>query len=245
MSLFLLAGLRYAFTVPAELRANWIFQLADGSDSAGFLAGARKAVVLVGIVPLFGVLLPVHSAIWGWRIAGLHIGYGFVVSCPLMDALLVGLEKLPFTCSYVPGKANLKASWPLYLAGYLAYVSVFSGIEYLILQQPIRMACFLALAALIKLGIESYRRRLLAGNFALLFDERPEPAVRTLELQQSAVTARRGSDMLTAVLAMAGSFTVSRWAASACLGRKSTSSPQQRKFPSRFRSAVFGAGARR
>jgi hypothetical protein len=184
LSLFILYGLRYAFTVPAELRANWLFQVAGRETPGEYLAGARKAALLLGVVPLYALLLPVHVTLWGWTLGGLHVLYGLTVAWLLMHALMLNLDKLPFTCSYVPGKANLKASWPLYVIAYLAYVSAFSALEYFILQSPSRFPLFLAGAAAARLGMESWRRRMLAGEFALVFDERPEPAVRTLGLQE-------------------------------------------------------------
>jgi hypothetical protein len=184
LSLFLLAGLRYAFTVPAELRANWLFQLAGTAAPREYLAGMRKAAAIIGIIPLYAVLLPVHVTLWGWVIGGLHTLYGAVVAYLLLDLFLLGLDKLPFTCSYVPGKANLKARWPLYVGGYLGYISLFSGIEFLLLEDQSRFVPFLCAAAIAKVAIEFGRRRMLAGEFALLYDERPEPAVRTLGLQE-------------------------------------------------------------
>lgn len=184
MSLFLIAGMRYAFTVPSELRANWLFQAAGTGAPGEYMSGMRKAAAIIGIIPLFSVLFAIHVALWGWATGALHTLFGMIVAYLLIDLLLVGLEKLPFTCSYVPGKSNLKATWPLYLAGYLGYVSLFSAIEYLILEEPSRFILFVSAAAMAKVGIEMYRRHLLAGEFALVYDERPEPAVRTLGLQE-------------------------------------------------------------
>lgn len=184
MSLFLIAGMRYAFTVPSELRANWLFQAAGTGAPGEYMSGMRKAAAIIGIIPLFSVLFAIHVALWGWATGALHTLFGMIVAYLLIDVLLVGLEKLPFTCSYVPGKSNLKATWPLYLAGYLGYVSLFSAIEYLILEEPSRFILFVSAAAMAKVGIEMYRRHLLAGEFALVYDERPEPAVRTLGLQE-------------------------------------------------------------
>lgn len=183
LALFLLAGLRYAFSVPAEWRANWAFRISGSQDEAGLMKGVRKAVVLFAIVPLFAVLLPVHVALWGWAAGGLHIAYGATVAWLLMEVLLVGMEKVPFTCSYVPGKANVRSSWPLFAGGYLAYVSAFSWAEYQIQARPGRMVWFVLFAVFVKVGVECYRRH-QAANFALQYDERPEPVVRTLGLQE-------------------------------------------------------------
>ncbi|HWQ54199.1 MAG TPA: hypothetical protein VN442_10980 [Bryobacteraceae bacterium] len=183
MSLFLLSGMRYAFTVPAELRANWLFQIAESGEPAEYMAGVRKAMALLAIVPLFAALLPLHVAIWGWTAGGLHIAYGATVAWLLMEVLLAGFEKLPFTCSFVPGKANVRTLWPFYVIGYLGYVSLFSALELFLMRQPIRFLWFLAASAAVKTGIEVYRR-LVPQGFERVYDDQPEPAVRTLELQQ-------------------------------------------------------------
>ncbi len=101
-----------------------------------------------------------------------------------MEVLLAGFAKLPFTCSYVPGKANIKALWPVYTLAFLAYVSSLSGFELWILREPSRMVWLFVFAAVCKAGVLFYRRRLRPEDLLLVFDERPEPVVRTLNLMQ-------------------------------------------------------------
>jgi hypothetical protein len=184
LSLFLLLGLRHAFSVPAELRANWIFQLSATSDPREYREGIRKAVLITGILPLFGLLLPLHVILWGWYWSAVHLAFGFAVACLVMDVLLAGFDALPFTCSYVAGKANVKTYWVLYVLGFMAYVSAFSGIELLILDRPARLLWFLGLVVLAQVGLDHYRRRVLPGTFSLDFNGEAEPAVRTLGLLQ-------------------------------------------------------------
>jgi hypothetical protein len=182
LSFFILCGIRYVFTVPAELPANWVFRIAGSSDINDYMGGVRKAVVLIGILPLYALLLPVHVVMWGWAAACVHILFGCIVAYLLMDVLLVGFAKLPFTCSYVPGKANLKTFWWMYVAAFGIYVSFFSAFEYLILQQPSLIIGLVVLAAACKTGTYFYHRHLWAEDFAIVFDDRPEPAVMTLNL---------------------------------------------------------------
>lgn len=183
LSFFALCGLRYVFTMPAELPANWLFQVSGRPDINEYIGGVRKAVVLVGIVPLFAMLLPVYAALWGWMAGCVHIIFGFVIALLLMEALLAGFAKLPFTCSYVPGKANVKSLWALYVFAFVIYVSVFSGAELLILQEPSRIVWLFVFAAMCKACLYLYRRRIPAEDLAIVFDERPAPAVQTLDLQ--------------------------------------------------------------
>jgi hypothetical protein len=184
LSVFLLSGLRYAFAVPAELRSNWIFQVAGSNPPKECLSGVRKAGILIGIVPLFTLLAVIHVPLWGWWPALAHVFYGALVAWLLLEVMLVTMGKIPFTCSLVPGKANLKASWPLYIGGYLIFVGAFSALELWVVLDPWRVGLFALAALAARTGIGFYRRRLLAGDFQLVYDERPEPAVCTLGIGQ-------------------------------------------------------------
>ena len=167
-ALFVLAFLHYAFSVPAQWRANWAFQIAGGAGDAGYLTGVRKAVALLVIVPLFAVLLPIHVSLRGWTGGTLHVAFGLLVAWLLMEVMLVGMEKTPFTCSYVAGKANLRASWPLYVRGYLAYLSACTWAEYHTQQRPETLWIPTIFVLPVKLAVGRYRP---TGH-------RPPPAIR-------------------------------------------------------------------
>jgi hypothetical protein len=181
LAFFILCGMRHVFAVPAELRANWVFRVSDRGEARRCLAGVKKAMILLGVVPLFGLLAPLHVLFWGWKLATLHMLFGVVVSCLLVDVLLVSFEKFPFTCSYLPGKANLKVSWPLYLFGFTTYVSALLTLENWMMQQPVRFIWLAALVIAVRGALLIYRWR-VGPAAALVFDEQPEPLVRTLNL---------------------------------------------------------------
>ena len=182
LSFFLLAGLRVGFAIPAELRANWVFQLTECEQSRECLSGARKAVMVFAILPLFGSLAPFYVALWGWQTAALHTCFGMTLSLILMELLLLKLRKIPFTCSYVPGKARLNTRWFLYLMAFTTYAYTMSRLELWMLKSPMRLVVFYGLAFSVLGGVIALRDRLQAGGFALVFDEEPEPVVRTLNL---------------------------------------------------------------
>ena len=153
-----------------------------GSRRGAALPGGRQeGHAGDGRPPLFALLLPLHVLFWGWRTAALHMLFGAVVSWLLVEVLLVGFEKFPFTCSYLPGKANLKVSWPLYLFGFTTYVSAFLTLECWMLQRPVRFLWLGAVIVLVEVALAIYRWR-VGRDVALVFDEQPEPLVRTLNL---------------------------------------------------------------
>jgi hypothetical protein len=184
MTLFALTGLRHAFSVPAELRANWLFQIAAESSPAAYLRGVRKALYLLLLAPMLALLTPLHVILWGWPAGALHVLYATVVAALLIDLLLALFNRLPFTCPVVPGRADLKSTWPLYILAYLLYVTALAAVELWLLSQPARFIFFFAAAALAKVGLLFYQRAQLTHDYSFEFNARPDPVVRTLELEQ-------------------------------------------------------------
>src|SRR4029077_506037 len=121
LSFFAVSGLRAAFNFPAELRANWIFQICESEDSMPHMRAARKWMVLMGMVPLFVLLAPVEIYFRGWRLGFIHLTFALALSLVLLNLLLIWFRKIPFTCSYFPGKTSMALMSLLYLAGFTTY----------------------------------------------------------------------------------------------------------------------------
>ena len=114
----LLVGFRHIIRVPAELRANWGFQLAWRERDRAFLAGVRRAALVALVVPAIVVLLPVYAFVLGTPIALLHTALGLAGAIVFLELLLVTYEKVPFTCTYLPSE-NMKALAPIYAVAFL------------------------------------------------------------------------------------------------------------------------------
>jgi hypothetical protein len=180
LSFFLLSGLRVVFTVPAELRANWTFQLAEDDRRTLLLAGTRKFVLTMGIAPLFLAVFGVFTLLWGWGAATVQVLYGASLSWMLMEALFWNFAKVPFTCTYQPGKLNFPVIGLLYLGAFSIYAYAMASFEYWLLEQPWRMVVYLVLAASALVAWFVCRHRYLEAGLRLLFDDQPDPEVRTL-----------------------------------------------------------------
>jgi len=185
LSFFALCGVRYAFTIPVELRANWIFQIAESNDGWRHIRSARKALVVFGGLPPLVVLFPAHCLLWGWRAAAQHLLYGLVLALVLARLLLVNFAKIPFTCSYLPGKANVKLLGAGYFLAFLIYAYYMADLEARLLQRPSYLIVFSA-AVLVWLAAWDWwatrRNRGAHRGFAFRFEDDPEPTVRTLGL---------------------------------------------------------------
>jgi len=183
LSFFVLAGMRYAFTVPSDLEANWIFRLAENRGNVGAISGVHKAMLFLGIMPLFMMLLPSYMVVWDATTALLHLAYGFTLALILIEILLFKFPKIPFTCSYLPGRANLKGLWFPYLLFFLTYAHAMARLEAWLLGNPLYFGTFYAFALPALFTAVVYRNRLWNDGQALVYVESAQPAVRTLNLK--------------------------------------------------------------
>jgi hypothetical protein len=98
----LLVAFRHIVRVPAELRANWGFQLAWREQERAFLAGANRAAIAGLVLPALFILLPMFVYVLGPGLAIANAAIGLAGSIVLLEALFVGYDKVPFTCTYLP-----------------------------------------------------------------------------------------------------------------------------------------------
>ena len=182
LSFFAVSGLRAAFNFPAELRANWIFQICESEDSMPHLRAARKWIVLMGLTPLFALLAPVEVYFRGWRLGFIHLSFALALSLVLLNLLLVWFRKIPFTCSYFPGKTSMAVMFALYLAGFTAYSWSMADLEAKLLNQPAQLVLFYAVIAAVLYGLTRLERRERGVDDSLICEDEPDPIVRSLEL---------------------------------------------------------------
>jgi hypothetical protein len=182
LSFFAVSGLRAAFNFPAELRANWIFQLCESEDSMPHMRAARKWIVLMGMVPLFALLAPLEVWFRGWRLAFIHLTFALALSLVLLNMLLIWFRKIPFTCSYFPGKTSMAVMFFLYLAGFSAYSWTMADLEAKLIAEPTQLLLFYAVIAASLYGLARLEKRELGVDDSLIYEDEPDPIVRSLEL---------------------------------------------------------------
>ena len=166
----LLVSFRHLIRVPAELRANWGFQLAWRGQEREFVSGTRRAAFVALVVPMLLAVLVLDTFVLGPWLALEHAGFGAAGALVVLEALMLSYDKVPFTCSYVPNE-NMKALGPLYLLMFLVGAFWFASMESaaLMAQTPVWLLTVLA-GLFATLRVFSLSRRRLA---AVDFDEVP------------------------------------------------------------------------
>ena len=185
LSFFILAALRFMFAVPTEIRANWVFRITEVDDRSAYLTGARTALWMLGVAPVALVTCPIYLALWGPRLAFAHTVFWVLMAGMLTELLLCRFHKVPFACSYVPGKANVKLLWPLYALALTAYASWTARLELWLLGSPLwwTVACVTLLACLVI--VIACRRRAFASAPPLRYEEAVDPAVQVLGVMRT------------------------------------------------------------
>lgn len=184
LAFFLLLGMRALFAIPVELPANWIFRFTEGGEPSDYLGGVRTFLWVVGLIPLSLLPLPVYGMLWGWTIAVKHTFFTASVILLFVEMLLWNFRKIPFTCSYLPGRANLKVTLGVYSVIFLAISALLSSIDMAVLRSS--PAGFLKFAGVVTALIlfVFYRRGKLEQGWPFQFEERADWWMTKLELSR-------------------------------------------------------------
>ena len=175
---FMLGGVRLAFTIPSELEANWIFRTGVFRTDV-YWRGVRAAIWTLILVPVFLLTMPLFTFFWGWASAWRFFLVEALAAVILMERMFLDFPKIPFTCSYLPGKADLKLRWPVYVASFACYV-IFTGIlSWSLAPRPRAFAVALIVGVLAIIRLVYNRRRGLRTSLPI-FDERPGTEIVTI-----------------------------------------------------------------
>jgi hypothetical protein len=142
----LLVAFRHAVRVPAELRANWGFQVAWRGRARAFANGVHAAAILSLALPAILAAVPPIAFAAGVLFAAAHALLGLVGAMIFLDVIMLSYDKVPFTCTYLPGD-NMRAMVPLYAMAFLIGAALFAQIELAILTGTHAVAWSAALAS--------------------------------------------------------------------------------------------------
>ncbi len=180
VSVFFIAGLRYLFSLPSELRANWIFQTAENEGRLSWLCAVDRFVVGCVLIPVYACTVPAAIAVFGWFRAARVTVLGFFLALLVFEFLFRDWRKAPFTCSYLPGKRPLAQVLVVGL-GALSYLGAATAAVHAF------AAGWVTFAAAFPLLYGAWRwmhktRTESWPETALVYDDLPEPAVSSLNI---------------------------------------------------------------
>jgi CubicO group peptidase (beta-lactamase class C family) len=184
-------GTRVAFTLPLDLRANWMFRITGaGGGTLGSLetlAANRRALLLLSVAPVWLLTALIGFALWtSWQNAA-HLLVLGLLGIIAADLCLLRFRKIPFTCSYLPGKSRVN----MVLLGAIFMPAAGSN-AILLEQHALRHTLSTALMlALLVVACFAIRRTTLAvaarEELEPRFEEEIAPVVMSLGLHRDGV----------------------------------------------------------
>jgi hypothetical protein len=109
MLCFSIIGTRVVFSLPMDLRANWIFRICRTDDRllSSVQVAQRRALFLLSAVPVWLITAAFAFRRWPLQAAVGHLFVLALLASILADICLYNFHKIPFTCSYLPGKSRV------------------------------------------------------------------------------------------------------------------------------------------
>jgi hypothetical protein len=107
LTLCSVVGMRIIFAMPLDLRANWIFRITPVPGGPDCLRARRRALLGIGLLPVWTASAALSFVLWPWQSAAEHSLLLGLMGAIVGEICLQGFQKIPFTCSYMPGKTNI------------------------------------------------------------------------------------------------------------------------------------------
>jgi CubicO group peptidase (beta-lactamase class C family) len=177
---FWVVGARVVFSLPLDLRANWIFRAMPFRAGRQCLRASRRALFAVSVVPAWALSAVLLFTLWPWQPAALHLAGLACLGIFLAEFSWSGVQKIPFTCSYLPGRSHLHITFLFWI--YLLLTGIVGAAigELRALEHPPTIAALLVvLAAVALFSVLSNNRQPQAE---IRFEEEPPDKLLTLDL---------------------------------------------------------------
>lgn len=170
-------GLRSVFPLPVSLHANWMLQVTQLNPSQRYIAGVRRALVLLSAVPAWGLAAALGLGFRPRRHVAEHLVVLALVGWILVELCLIGVSKIPFACSYLPGKTNLQYVFWAFVGIFLPIAMSLANEEARVMRSPVRYGAMVGILGAFGAGLWAVNRR--RAREAVLYYEELEPEVIT------------------------------------------------------------------
>ncbi len=182
---FWVVGMRSVFSLPLDLPANWIFRITPVRAGSNCVAAMRRSLWMLSVAPAWTSSAVVLLTLWPWRAAVGHLLLLGVFGATIAEICLSGSQKIPFTCSWLPGKANFHISFWLCILLILEIVLRIAELERRELKHPAHYAIIALVLAALGASAAWLTSRSADGEAGSLeFEEVPSWQFTTLNLSK-------------------------------------------------------------
>jgi hypothetical protein len=168
---FVVLGLRVVAAIPLSLRANWIIRATQVRPSSEYRRAVRFSWLATGVLPVWLLVAGLFVAIFPWRPVLGHLVVLLLLGTLLVELCLYTFKKVPFTCSYLPGKANIHIAFWVGLMLLFQLVSTGARLESRMLNHPFNYALVILLLAITLAGFRRLTEARARRGGEVVFEE--------------------------------------------------------------------------
>jgi hypothetical protein len=188
MMCLVVVGLRSVFSLPITLNANWVLRVTQLDPPERYIDATRWTLVLLGIVPVWLCAALLSLSFRPWYACAAHLLVLALMGSILTELSMIGVSKIPFACSYLPGKSNFQYTFWGFLILFTTLAGLFGEYEERALREPVQYAWMVGVLAAVVAGLWIFNRH-RAKSAALYFEETEPEIITTLGLAGGAVSS--------------------------------------------------------
>lgn len=182
MMILTLLAIRVVASIPISLRANWIIRVTQAHPAHHYQRAVRLSWLALGVIPVLLILAGPLFAAYPWQPVLGHLATMLFLGIVLIELCLYTFQKIPFTCSYLPGKANIHFAFWACLLVFIRLLKDAANFESHTLQHLFPSILMVLTLATIAAGIRALSKILTSPTEDLLFEEESPAEIISLKL---------------------------------------------------------------
>ena len=180
-------GTRVVFAIPFDVRGNWIFRMTQVQDVSKYLKAIRTPLFVVAVLPVWLCSAGFFLQAWSLRPALSHLVVLGLFGSAMAWLSLHGFQKIPFTCSWLPGKSFFHMAF-LAAMGFLLLLTKASVFEGRALGDARLFTQLIAVLALFVFGARWATVAAARSTDTIVqFEDVEPPAIQTLGLHRDGI----------------------------------------------------------
>jgi hypothetical protein len=182
MMILTVVALRVVASIPISLSANWIIRVTQVRSARDYHRAIRWSWLILGVAPVMASIVAFLLAASPWRPALGHFCVMFWVGILLVEICLYTFSKIPFTCSYLPGKAGIHFAFWVCVLLFIRLLDEAAELEGRLLPGLLGSILMILIVALAAIGMRHLSASRAALTEELVFEEAYPAEVTSLGL---------------------------------------------------------------
>ncbi|HUA59305.1 MAG TPA: ABC transporter permease, partial [Verrucomicrobiae bacterium] len=179
-------GARAVFALPVALPSNWIFRVTAVHRPSHYFRAVRNAVVVLAAGPICVAFAVVYFVCWPALPAMEHTLVLCAAALLMVSRSFDGFHKIPFACSYLPGKANINVKLGVYAILFIFCAEMGVQIEYWAIHSIVSFSIVFGLLLAVSLWAHKHWREFASSPYnQIQFEDLPIADVSPLDLHGS------------------------------------------------------------